>query len=214
MKTFFKSFVILMLSLSAFLPYSIVSAGSSKATVVNLRGPTVNAVFSDTDSTGCIYTEVFVTASGGTDQELPSQGTPIRIGAVNIYKYDACTDTTLINASGFNDSLPAGDFQISKQLDWASLHTTLNLTDINTNESFAVNVNVNWTGTSDITRNHENTNDIYYRGCHVLNRWKGSGRTANASGTVSDGVTNFTPSASQYADINLVIDGFEVIGCQ
>ena len=211
---FIKSLTILILGLSSLAPYSIVSAGSDTATVVNLRGPTVNAVFSDTDSTGCIYTEVFVTASGGTDQQLPGQGSPITVGSVNIYKYDSCTDTTLINAIGSSDSLPAGDFQISNQLDWASLHTAFHATDIDTGDSFDVTVNVNWTGASDIFRNHENTNDIYYRGCHVLNRWKGSGRNAVASGIVSDGVTNFTPTASQYADINLVISGFEVIGCQ
>src|SRR5215510_106391 len=205
MKIFIKSLTILILGLSSLAPYSTVSAGSERATVVNLRGPTVNAVFSDTDSTGCIYTEVFVTASGGTDEQLPGQGSPIRVGSVSIFKYDSCTDTTLIDAIGSTDSLPAGDFQISNQLDWASLYTAFNATDIDTGRSFNVTVNVNWTGTSDIIRNHENTNDIYYRGCHVLNRWKGSGRNAVASGIVSDGVTDFTPTVSQYADINLVI---------
>jgi hypothetical protein len=47
----------------------------------------------------------------------------------------------------------------------------------------------------------------------VLNRWKGSGRTADAAGTVSDGATNYTPTATHDAEIGYVIDGFEVIGC-
>jgi hypothetical protein len=57
-----------------------------------------------------------------------------------------------------------------------------------------------------------NTNEDY-PGCHVINRWKGFGRDAVASGVVSDGVTDFTPGTSQYAEIGFVIDGFEIIGC-
>lgn len=212
MKTFTKSLAILVLGLSTLAPYSIASAGSDKTLTVNLRGPSVNAFFSDTDPSGCITTEVFVAASGGIDQQLPGQGSPIGVGSVSIYKYDSCTDTTLLYAVGLNESLEAGDFQVSKQLDWASLHTTINVTDVIYGNSFDVDVNVDWTGTSDIIRNHSNTNEIY-PGCHILNRWKGSYRNADASGIVSDGLTNFTPITSQWADIDLVISGFEIIGC-
>ena len=213
MKTFLKSLTSLILVFSALAPNVMASAGSDKTLTVNLRGPSVNAFFSDTDPSGCITTEVFVTASGGTDQQLPGPGTPIGVGGVNLYKYDSCTNTTLLYATGLNESLPAGDFQVSKQLDWASLHTTINATDIIYGNSFDVNVDVNWTGTSDIFRSHSNTNEIY-PGCHILNRWKGSGRNADASGIVSDGVMNFTPTTSQWADIDLVISGFEIIGCE
>jgi len=213
MKTF-KSLISLILVFSALAPHAIASAASDKTLTVNLRGPSVNAFFSETDPSGCLSTEVFVSASGGTDQQLPGPGTPIRVASVNIYKYDSCTDTTLLYATGLNESLGASDFQVSKQLDWATLHTSVNVSDVNNpDHSFDVKVDVAWTGTSDITRNHSNTNEIY-PGCHILNRWKGSGRSAEASGMVSDGVTNFTPTSSQWADIDLVISGFEIIGCQ
>ena len=78
---------------------------------------------------------------------------------------------------------------------------------------FDVTVNVDWTGTGDIVRDHSNTNDTY-PGCHIINRWKGSGRDANASGVVSDGVTDFTPDPSQGAEVGYVIDGFEIMGCE
>jgi len=93
------------------------------------------------------------------------------------------------------------------------MHATITATNIDTGATFDVTVEMAWTSTSAITRDHSNTNDRYPGGCHVLNRWKGSGRDAVASGIVSDGVTNFTPRSSDFGEIGSVIDGFEVIGC-
>jgi len=192
---------------------SLASAASDRVTVENMRGPLVNAWFSSTDQSGCIETDTFVTAQRTTDQLLPGRGTTAGIAAVSISQYDACTDTSLLQAVGQTDSLGAAELQFSNQVDWASLQTTITVTNIDTGDAFDVSVNVAWAGTSDITRDHSNTNDLYGGGCHVLNRWKGSGRTADASGLVSDGATNFTPTTSQYAEIGVVIDGFEVIDC-
>jgi len=192
---------------------SVASAASSKVTVENLRGPLVNASFSSTDPSGCIQTDTFVTANRPTDQQLPGRGTTTGIAAVSIFEFDSCSDTTLLQAVGETDTVNAADFQVSRQYDWASLRTTITLTNIDTGKTFDVDVNVAWTGTSDIRRDHSNTNDLYGGGCHVLNRWKGSGRDADASGSVSDGVTNYIPAATQSAEIGFVIDGFEVIDC-
>lgn len=212
MRALIKSLAVLTLSVGSVLaPYSIASAASNQPFIMNLRGPLVNASFSGADPSGCIYTDVFVAANSGTDQQLPGSVT-VGVASVSIYKYDSCTDTTLLDASGLKDTLGAGEFQVSEQLDWASLNTTINVSDIVSGNSFNVNVNVNWTGTGDIVRNHSNTNDIY-PGCHIINRWKGSGRDAYASGIVSDGATNFTAATSQYAEIGLVISGSEIIGC-
>jgi hypothetical protein len=204
---------ILSLGLLLLTPYSMASAASDKVTVENLRGPLVNAFFSAIDPTGCIQTDTFVTANRPTDQQLPGRGTTTGIGAVSIFEYDSCTDTTLLQAVGQTDTLATTDFQVSNQLDWASLHTTITVTNIDTGDTFDVSVDVAFVGTSDIRRDHSNTNDLYPGGCHVLNRWKGSGRDADASGVVSDGVTNFTPATTQSAEIGFVIDGFEVIDC-
>ena len=135
------------------------------------------------------------------------------IGAVNVFEYDSCTDTTMLQAVGELDTLSDAQFQVSNQYDWAALHATIPVTEIDTGATFDLRVDVTLVGTSVIARDHENTNDFYGGGCHVLNRWKGSGRTADASGVVSDGATNFTPVASQGNEIGVVIDGFEVIDC-
>jgi hypothetical protein len=207
-----SALTILSLGLLVLSPFSVVTAANTKVTVENLRGPLINASFSAIDPSGCIETDTFVTANRPTDQLLPGRGTTTGIGAVSIFVNNSCTDTSL-QAVGQTDTLSATDFQVSNQLDWASLRKTITVTNIDTGATFDVSVNVALVGTSVIVRDHSNTNDFYGGGCHVLNRWKGSGRTADASGVVSDGVTNFTPTATQSAEIGVVIDGFEVINC-
>ena len=194
-------------------PATVATAASPKVSVVNLRGPLVNATFTVLDPSGCIETDTFVSANLPAYQQLPGPPVTTGVASVGIFEYDACTDTTILDASGLTEALPAGALQVSKQLDQASLAMTLPLTDIDTGATFDVDVNVVWVGTSAIHRDDVNSNDLYGRGCHVLNRWKGSGRTADASGTVSDGVTNYTPTTIHDAEIGMVIDGFEVIGC-
>jgi hypothetical protein len=204
---------ILSLSLLVLTPWSLASAATDRVTVENLRGPLINAFFSSTDPSGCIETDTFVSANRDTDQQLPGPGSTTGIGSVSIFEYDACTDTTILQAVGENDNLAAAEFQVSRQLDWASLRTTITATNIDTGDTFDVSVDVGLVGTGDIHRDHSNTNDFYGGGCHVLNRWKGTGRDAQASGVVTDGATNFTPTTSQFGEIGVVIDGFEVIDC-
>ena len=200
-------------AVSALAPNGVATAADDKAvTTMSLRGPLVDAEFSSTDPSGCVQTDVFVAANSGTEQDHPSTAT-VGVASVNIYQYDSCTGTTLLQAVGLKDTLGTGEFQVSKQLNWASLNSTIKATDIDTGNAFDVTVNVDWTGTGDIVRDHSNTNDTY-PGCHIINRWKGSGRDANASGVVSDGVTDFTPDPSQGAEVGYVIDGFEIMGCE
>ena len=200
-------------ALVVLIPLSAAAAASDTVSVVNNRGPLVNAWFSTVDPSGCVETDTFVTANRPTYQQLPGRATTTTVAAVSIFEYDSCSDTVLLDAVGENDAVPASALQVSKQLDVASLATTITLTNIDTGETFDTTVSVGWSATTDIARDHSNTNDLYGGGCHVLTRWKGSGRTAEASGRVSDGVTNFTPVATPSAEIGNVIDGFEVIDC-
>ena len=196
--------------LAALAPTSGTAAGPLTEST-GLSGPLVNAEFVSTDPTGCVETDVFVSANSGTEQDHP--GTlHYGVASVNLFEYDVCTDTVVRQAVGLDDTLAAGQLQVSKQLDLATLDATIEVIDIDTGAAFPVTVDVTWTGTSDISRNHSNTNDLY-PGCHVINRWKGSGRSASAAGTVSDGVTNLTPDVSQGAEIGYVVDGFEIVGC-
>jgi hypothetical protein len=200
-------------AISTLAPNGVGNAADDKTvTTMSLRGPLVDAEFTSTDPSGCVQTDVFVAANSGTEQDHPSTAS-VGVASVNIYQYDSCTGTTLLQAVGLDDTLGPGDFQVSKQLDRASLNSMIKATDIDTGNTYDVNVHVDWTGAGAITRDHSNTNDVY-PGCHIINRWKGSGRDANASGVVSDGATNFTPGPSQGAEVGFVTDGFEIIGCQ
>lgn len=214
MKTLFRTGVALVgIGALIFGPCAVAEAANAKVSVVNLRGPLVNATFSVTDPSGCIETDTFVSANLPSYQQLPGKPDTTGVASVGIFEYDACTDTTMLDATGLTDALPAGSLQVSKQLDRASLRMTLPITDIDTGATFSVDVDVVWAGTSTIHRDDVNSNDLYGKGCHVLDRWKGSGRTAQASGSVSDGVTNYTPTTTLDGEIGYVIDGFEVIGC-
>lgn len=208
-----KSLVVLTFTAaSALAPYSIArAAGGPVVDGAGLRGPLVNADFSTTDPSGCVETDVFVSANSGTEQDHPGTNR-YGVASVSIFEYNSCTDTTVFQAVGLNDALKSGEFRVSKQLDWASLDTTIPVSDIDTGNTFDVDVNLDWTGTSAIYRHHSHSNELY-AGCHIINRWKGTGRVAVAAGSVTDGVTEFTPDPSQSAETGFVIDGFEVIGC-
>ena len=195
-------------------PSAATAAGTAthgNVTVVHLGGPLVNASFSTTDPGGCVTTDVFVSANSGTEQDQPGT-THYAVASVQIYQYDACTDTTLRDATGLSDTLATGAFQVSNQIDQASLHTTILASDLVSGASFPVTVDIGLVGTSDIVRDHSNTNEVY-PGCHIINRWKGSGRDAVATGTVSDGTTNLTPGQSGSAEIGVVNTGFEIMNC-
>ena len=119
----------------------------------------------------------------------------------------------MLQAAGEVDTLSFAAFNVSNQLDEASLQGEIPVTNLDTGEAFTISVDVTWSGTSAIHRDHSNTNDQYPGGCHVLNRWNGSGRTATASGSVTDGLTEFAPTATADAEIGFVHDGFAVMGC-
>jgi hypothetical protein len=209
--------VVVVFGAAMLAPLTSAVAATTKVTVENLRGPLINAWFSapdPSDPSGCRVLDAFVTANSGLSQQLPDS-TAVGIAAVNVDAYDSCTGQTLFQAVGQIDTTqaPGAAFVVSKQYELATLKATIPVTDIDTGATSSVTVDVTLRGTSDLYRSHENTNDIYTRDCHVLNRWKGTGRDAVATGTVSDGGTNYTPAPSQNAEIGMVVDGFEVIGC-
>lgn len=211
MKRTIRTLAVLLVGAASALAPTPGSAAGPLIASTGLSGPLVNASFVSTDPTGCIETDVFVSANSGTEQDHPGTN-PYGVASVSIFEFNACSGDVLLQAVGLDDTLEAGQLQVSQQLDQATLDATIELTDIDTSAMWPVVVHVGWTGTSDITRNHSNTNDIF-PGCHIINRWKGSGRTATASGTVSDGQTNFIPTSSDNAEIGYVVDGFEIVGC-
>jgi hypothetical protein len=205
--------IVLSLGLLAIGPVAVANAANDKVTVVNLRGPLANAWFTSFDPSGCIETDTFVSLQRSTYQQLPARKTTTGNLAVSIFEYNTCTGESLLNVVGETDAVPLADIVFSNQLDRASVHASIAASNLDTGDPLTIAVSVAWTGTSAIYRDHSNTNDRYSRDCHVLNRWKGSGRDAVASGSVTIGTTDYAPTASYLGEIGTVISGFEVIGC-
>lgn len=178
-----------------------------------LKGPLANAIFSETDPTGCIETDVFVTSNGEIARqsvETYSNG----YAAVTIFKQDICNNTLLFSASGEKTSLAPGELVVSNQLDRATLSTTIQMVNDQTQAAFPVTVDLTWVGISDIYRNRSFSNELLGGRCRVIDRWRGTGREADVFGSVSYGATNFTPAGSlQSAEIGDVISGAVVIQC-
>lgn len=164
------------------------AAASGSTTVFRFHGMTAFAVFDSLSSDGCVDTTVFVDANqSGSNLEAD-----VFIGQFNI-----CTQTDLMEASG---STLSPTIQISKKLDSASLSATISVTDFLSGNTFNVSVNTTWTATGPLS--HEIQSMHFHTKGFIDNfHLNAAFRDAGASGTVSDGTTNFTPSPSVFAQV-------------
>jgi hypothetical protein len=160
-------------------------AASGTTTQFKFHGLSAQANFDNTD--GCIETFVFVDGFQNTVNKQTFSGADVFIGKVN-----NCTNTSLLNASGGTDS---PSFQIDQELLSASLSATIPVTDSVSGNTFLVSVNMTWTSTSAI--GHQNATSHYHtKGFTINSHSNADFRDAIASGTVSDGTTNYTPSGT------------------
>jgi hypothetical protein len=175
----------------------------------NFKGSTANAFFSRVDASGCVFTDVFVFATATRLHDPPGPGADAPFAQVNIFQYDWCTGTELMSAFG-SGSPAAGDFQVSRQLSSATLNTSLQVFDFISGNTLNVTLAVNWTSTGDPVAVKER---FHFRAPgHIESfRFNGTFRPAEASGSVSDGVTNLTPNTTSSAEIGTVKYGSVVI---
>jgi hypothetical protein len=178
--------------------------------IFHFSGKNAQAFFTSLDSTNCVETDVFVFAEDTKFQQPPGRGSPESDANLGISKYDSCTQTQLINAFGFAFLGPT-DLQIVRTLGSATLNTTIDVFDSVSGNSFSVSVSLTWTAFGVPTL--ENFHDFFKtQGFIVDEHFHGTTRAANASGTVSDGTTNFTPQASIDALLASVRSGSVFIG--
>ncbi len=184
---------VLLLSLVAFaFTTSAPSAHAASGTtfVFRFHGLSAQADFDNLSPDGCIDTFVFVDGSQNTVHNQTSSEADVAIG-----QFDNCTNTQLLGASGFTLN---PNFQIDKKLLSASLNTTISVTDFVSGNTFDVSVNLSWTSTSAI--GHENSSfHLHTKSFTENGHFNADFRDAIASGTVSDAMTNFTPSPSVFA---------------
>ncbi len=166
-------------------------AASGTTFVVKFNGRAAVANFGGLSSDGCIDTIIEVHGFQPIQDKQPSNA------FVFISKFDTCTNTSLLDASGSTDT---ATFQIDERLISASLSATVPLTDNQTgNPLFNVTVNMVWTTPPDSVIQHQiQTLHFHTKAFTINSHFNAVFRDATASGTVSDGTTNFTPSPSVF----------------
>jgi hypothetical protein len=180
------------------------------ADVFKFKGQSADAFFASVDASGCIVTNVFVFASDDAIHNPPGSGNSSSATSLYISQYNSCTNTQLLGASGYA-TLADPDFQVQK-LDSATLNATVNVFDFVSNTSFNVSISLAWTATGPTSRQNSHFH-FQSPGCTVNGQSNGTFRTASASGSVSDGATNFISAPSNGADLSLVKNGNITVGC-
>jgi hypothetical protein len=185
--------LVLLLSLVAFaFTTSAPRAHAASGTIFVFKshGLSANAGFDNVSPDGCIDTFVNVSGSQNTVNKQTTSG-----AFVAVLQFDICTNTYLLAAEGFADN---PTFQIDKNLFSASLNTTISVFDNVSGNMFNVSVSMAWTSTNAI--GHETqTFTFHTKAFTEIGHFNADFRDANASGTVSIGTTNFTPSPSFFA---------------
>jgi hypothetical protein len=210
MNRIFKLLMVVAMALTIFGAHGTVSAGGGAE--FRFQGESAIANFSSTDESGCIVTDVYLWGSDAVMTSTPGQSSPNSSAYVLIDRYDECSETQLFRADGWTE-LSDSDFQVAKKYASARLNTPITVYDDESGDSFEVQLDLIWTADGPLSRQKTHTTSNT-PGCVINARRNGSIRHAQVSGTVSDGVTNYTPAPAQYGEIGSLKSGTVVIGCE
>jgi hypothetical protein len=208
MKTKLNLLAILILVLSALAQPSSARAGGGLG--LSFRGPSAMASFYSVS--GCTVTETFVIASQYEQRDAHGPATSFSFASVTVSQVDLCADTLVLYAYGTTAPLAPGELQISKKLDTARLTTIVPVFDEISGTSFDLSVDMSWTAIGPLSR-QQTTTHFHTPGCISNSHFQSRSRSAEASGTISDGLTNFTSEPSISASLDAVKSGTVVIGC-
>jgi hypothetical protein len=179
----------------ALMAYALPAYAAAEAEHLRFTGLTVQANFTSTE--GCTETIVWVHASDGTVIFEPGGPEAASGGDVSLFQRDVCTDTELRSAYGRTQLMP-DQFQIDEEFTTASLAARINVFDAVSGAHIPLDVNMTWTGEGDTF----NQDEKYHEDAPLLKfhfRLDGTYRNGTASGTVSDGTINYSPTpATQY----------------
>lgn len=164
-------------------------------TTCHFSGINSMADFSSSDlGSSCVYswTSVFVSDNVVASEPGVTSGTPFV--AVNIFKFDQCSYTVLLDQSGMTTTV---DFRHDASLQSASVAATVPTTDSLTGATSNFTISLQWRGVGPLSKVMDQQAT---RSQHTVfrTRYMGDTRTAIVSGTFSDGTTNYaaTPTLS------------------
>lgn len=180
MKNRMKLLAVLVLLLVTFSPQTAVSADRYR-----YEGYDVWATFYSMDPSGCIKTAVKIEMG----EEM--------IYSITLSQYDLCLGQGLLDASGYK-ALSKSEVKI-ENMNSAKLRTTVHVTDDYRNIASDVSIDLTWIGTGNTLAYHDHHHDHPWPHCNINGNGRKRYREAQASGTISDGTTNFTPEPSQIA---------------
>jgi hypothetical protein len=189
--------LLLAVMLTAVLAVTALPQGAAATDIVRFRGQSAFAFFESVDGSGCIVTTVAV---GGylTQTRQDAASTDTSNAYVYLERYDTCTGTTLLFAEGL--PTPA-QIAIDNHLTSGSIAATIDAYDHVSGVTKSVDVDVAWTGTGDLV----DATDRYKEngpGYKVIFSSKGAGRDATATGSVSEGTTEYIQGSSTFARLN------------
>lgn len=187
------------------------STRASAADVYKFKGYTASAFFSTTDPSGCIVTGGSVFVFENISHSPPGPGSSSADVLIDFFQQDTCTGIPLMSASNM---APAEilNFQVAGNLDSATLLATVPMFNYVSNTAFDLTVDLTWTATS-LLGHQSSQFKQNFQGCHLNLKNNSAFRYAEASGTVSDGTKNFTPSPSTQGSIFLAKGGEFSHGC-
>jgi len=195
MRTVFKLLAIFVLALAALGQSSTAQAnGLRSVSMFKFKGLSANTSFDSVDTSGFILSNLDVFTTEAMIQFSPGKKAPQSSTAIFLSQYNLCTDTLLLAAEGVKD-LAEPDLQISSKLQGATLNTTITMFDMLTGNTFDLSVDLSFLGVGPSSQQHSNIR-FGDKVCRVISRFKGTFLVAEVAGTVSDGVTNFTPQSS------------------
>ncbi len=194
--------VLAMLLVSFSQPMAALAAES-----IQYSGTGADAYFSTID--GCINTDAFV--QGLDSQYKKPSGEPQSYVYLTVSQYNSCTGEPIMYVEAFGWVSEAA-FQVSPKQDTATLTATVTGYDWVSQTNVELNVDLTWTADGPITR-MKTSNHYKFPGCHITEKFTQLTRTGVASGTVSDGETNFTPEQSWSASVWEFKSGSVDVGC-
>ncbi|HET9252088.1 MAG TPA: hypothetical protein VFP58_08235 [Candidatus Eisenbacteria bacterium] len=139
------------------------------------------------EATGCVTTDVFVFASSSATHKDGS--VPTRLASVVITRVDTCQGETKMAATGDAEVI---DFQVDPNLQTATLHAVIPVYDFEEDRFFDALVDLSWTSIGEPVVD-ATTNVIQDPAFTIRTQFQGKLRPAQATGSVREGATNFTP---------------------
>lgn len=192
-------FVMLMLLMLSLLATSVPRA-SQAAEITQYTGGILSAAFASRESADpeeCMLSVVSFYAGDGMSG--PGKGVATAWINLVVERHNLCTNEMLILADGFA-RLDSADIEVTKQLNTALLRGTVDVTDMITGETFAVSLDVAWTGVGNTAyiRRHS---QIKKPGFMLNSNGSIAMRGADATGTVKAPWVDMTSIQSNSAEM-------------